>query len=106
MAGNDLCALCLASEDLDHLACNKAVRRSVCAVTANTVVGVEVVGKRIHICFGSHALVESCIKYENLRLVAHYSETALNALDVSLCVERREVNATSECFKNLVCEKN
>ncbi len=96
MAGNYLCALGFAAEQLYHLARNIAVRCPVCAVAADVIFFIHLVGKSVHIRLGRHGLVEGGVEYEHLRYAGHDRKAAAYALKVCARMQGGKVVAQLE----------
>ena len=105
MAGYNLCALCLAAEELDASSGNISVRGAVEAVLSDAVLFVKLIGESVHICIVGHCLVEAGVKYGNLRNV-HNLFASLNTFKVSRVMERTEFKAFSDGFFHFFGNEN
>ena len=106
VAGDDLRLLEGLVQQLRHFAGHEPVRGAVRAVAADVVLLVHIPGNAVHVGLRRHGLVERGVEDEDLRLVGHDGEAALDAHDVRAGVKGSEVAAELELIENLVAQKD
>lgn len=74
VAGDNLCVLNGFVKELSHFAGYISVGSTVSTVAADVILFVHIVGNAVHISLNGHCLMESCVKYQYLRLVGHYCD--------------------------------
>ena len=106
MTGDNLLALGLNTQKLTHTLGHIAMAGAVESVAAHTVLGVELIGKSIHIGIVGHRLMESGIEDTHLRNIGQERLHGIHTLDIGRIVERSQVIAGRECLHHLGSEAN
>jgi len=106
VAGDDLGLFCGLVKKLYALCGNVAMGGAVCAVAADLILLVHLVGDAVNVSRLGHGGMEGRVKYENLGSAGHSLKATLDTHYMSTGVKRCKIAAKLKLCKHLVAEKN